>query len=60
MNSNIGWVEVFIILIALYIFFPCWIYVVFKMATMGIFEGLLHTLNNIKKGEVENGKRQEI
>ena len=56
MESNIGWFEVFVIMIVFYILFPSWIYVVFKMATMGIFEGLLHT---IKKGEVEHGKKQE-
>lgn len=56
--SNLGWIEVFIIFIVLFIFFPCWVYVVLKMATMGIFEGLINTINK-NKGEVEHGEKQE-
>jgi hypothetical protein len=58
MESNIGWSEIFIIMIVIYIMFPCWIYIIFKMATMGIFEGLLN-INNKIKGEMKHGKKQK-
>lgn len=57
MESDIGWFEGFIIMVVVYLMFPCWIYIVFKMATMGIFDGILNALKN--KGEIENDEKQE-
>lgn len=50
--SQIGWFEIIIILIFFYVLFPCWIYVIFKMAVMGALEGLMTTIKK-SKGEME-------
>ena len=56
-GTAIGWFEVIVLMMVAYILFPAWIYVVFKLATMGIFEGILST---IIKGDVENGEKIQI
>lgn len=51
-GSSIGWFEFFVIMVVIYLMFPCLLYVIFKMSVMGIMEGFFTSLKNHKK-EIE-------
>ena len=54
---SLTWVEITFIAIFSFIIVPAWIYLICKMVTMGLFEGIFTALNR-NKGDLKDGETQ--